>query len=630
MYLQKNLAVLEKKNPDLAQAILNATSTGRYKFIPSQRADKALSLLDMKTNRNYYNSIDPLLVAQKDIDSRNIRLPNLAIFFGFGAGYQAMQYVKNYPYANILIVEKDCELLNNVFSNVLVTDLLSLPNVTLLSSTDPVSLYTPIFAFFNTATNIAYLKSLNVIEIPQAFSAEQAFYLSVLRVVKEAISNVLTLYGNDPYDSLLGIKFTIRNISTIIDNPGIKELEGIFKGKPGVVVSTGPSLNKNINLLKDIHDRAVIVAPDASVKVIKNHGLKPAHMVTSLERVIATSLLFEGLTEEDTKDSFLSACPVIVPETYANFPGEKIIVYRNFATFQWIDIPKGILDIGPSSANMAFKILEFLGCDPIILIGQDLAYGDDDSSHAEGFHYGSSFETKNRPDAIEVEGNYKEKVYTSVYWRMFLKHFERDISTYKGTVINATEGGAKIYGTNIMTFAEAIGKYIPETNISPIETIRKNLKYTSIKTKRTQARMISEKLTNALNFCNRVTKECKEAVMLCNQYGMLLRDAGQTPDDETVKKLDDLLDIIVKKQGIFSEHDFFLILMHYVQSFYINACMDINAMRFSNQPSLALNVNLVIKFQELFSVMDGLVEKIVEEFKISIELLGKYKTEIGA
>lgn len=630
MFLKKNLSVLEKKNPRLATAIAHTPSTGRYKLSPSQRTDNAPTLLDLKTNRNYYNTIDPILVAEKDIDSRNIRLANLAIFLGFGAGYQALEYMKRYPFANILIVEKDPELLHAVFSNILMTDLLASPQVTILGAEDPVALYPSIFDFFNTASNMSYLKSLNVIDIPQALQADQSYYVSIIRTAKEAIANVITLYGNDPNDSLLGIKFTLRNISTIIDNPGIKDLEGVFKGKPGVVVSTGPSLNKNIALLEKIYDRAVIVGADASVKVIKKYGLKPAHMVTSLERVISTSRLFEGLTEEDTKDSFLSACPVIVPETYANFPGEKIIVYRNFATFKWLDIPKGILDIGPSSANMAFKILEFLGCDPIIIIGQDLAYGDNDESHAEGFHYGSTFETKNRPDALEVEGNYKDKVYTSIYWRMFLKHYERDIANYKGTVINATEGGAKIHGTKIMSFAEAIEKYIPDSSIKPIENIRKHLKYSSIKTKRNEVRAVLDKLNHALDFCNKVAKESHEAVEMCNEYGKILSAAGQTPDEATIQKLDAILAEVTKKQAIFNEQDFYLILMHYVQSYYINACMDINALRFANQPSLALNVNLAIKIQELFSVMGGLVEKIVEEFKVSIELLEKYKTEIEA
>lgn len=627
MFLKQNLAALEKKNPTLASLVRSAAVTGRYKMTKSQRKDGAPNLLDMKINRNYYNSIDPLMVAEKDIDFRNIHLPNLAIFLGFGAGYHASAYVKKYPQSNILIIEQDPELLHTVFTNMLLTDLISAPNVAFLGVLEPRSLYPAMFDFFNLNANLTYLKSLNVIDIPQALEANQSYYLTIIRNVKEAIAGVLTLYGNDPYDSLLGIKFTLRNIATIIDNPGIKELEGIFKGKPGVVVATGPSLNKNVELLEKIYNKAVIVGADASAKVLKKHGLKPAHMITSLERVISTSRLFEGLTEEDTKDSFLSACPVVVPETYANFPGEKIIVYRNFATFKWLDIPKGILDIGPSSANMAFKILEFLGCSPIILIGQDLAFGENNVSHAEGFHYGVDSETKYFNAQHLVEGNYTEKIATTPVWYQFLKHYERDISNYNGQVINSTEGGAKIHGAILMPFAEAIEKFITD-DIAPIATIRKNLKYNTKKIKQNQVSEVLNKLYHALEFCNELTGECRKGVEMANQFAYILRDAGAEPSTETQEELNLMLEKIAEFRNVFNKQDFYLILMHYVQSFYIKACMDINAIRFSNPPSFAVNVHLAIKYQELYSVIAGLTEKIVEEFNVSIQLLEKYKKEL--
>lgn len=627
MYLKQNLAALKKKNPRLASLVESAPLTGRYKVSKSQRKDGLPTILDLKTNRNYYNSIDPMLVAEKDIASRKIYLANLVLFLGLGAGYHIVSYMNKFPYAQALIVEKDPELIKTVFSHVIMTDIINSPNITILGGENPRNLYPAMFDFFNKSINLGYLKALNVIDTPQALAGEQEYYISIVRTAKEAIGGVLTLYGNDPYDSLLGIKFTLRNIATIIDNPGIKDLEGVFKGKPGVVVATGPSLNKNVHLLENIYDKAVIVAVDASVKVMKKRGLKPAHMVTSLERVLATAKFFEGLTEEDVKDSFLSACPVVVPETYANFPGEKIIVYRNFATFKWLDIPKGILDIGPSSANMAFKILEFLGCDPIIIIGQDLAYGQDNTSHAEGFLYGEKFGGVG--GNMTVEGNYEEKVSTTSTWYQFLKHYERDVAAHTGTVINATEGGAKIHGTQIMTFAEAIDKFISE-NIDPIETIRKKLKYTSQTVKRNEVAEVLNKLRHALDFCNLLTEECGKGVELCNEYGRVLAAAGKDPDEKAIEELDAILAKIFEIQKIFSNQDFYLILMHYVQSFYIKACMDINAMKFSNPPSLALNVHLAIKFQELYSVMIGLTEKIIEEFKTSVELLEKYRKEIEA
>ena len=74
------------------------------------------------------------------------------------------------------------------------------------------------------AANMYFLKAINVIEQPVSFGANKEYYLNSLKMVKEAINQVLLLYGNDPYDSLLGIKFTLRNIPTIIDYPGIADL----------------------------------------------------------------------------------------------------------------------------------------------------------------------------------------------------------------------------------------------------------------------------------------------------------------------------------------------------------------------------------------------------------------------
>ena len=389
MPYKSNIEMLAKRNPQLAELVNSAKLTGRYVIAPSQRKDKLPSMVDLKFNKNFYNNIDPFRVAELDIKNRKIRLGDVAVFLGFGLGYEVYEYINKFPHARVMIIEGDVELLKTAFSAVKYTDLLSSPNVHFVGGPNIRESYPYIFNFLNMSVNIHYLKAINILEQPICYYGNREYYSSALQLLKEGIQQVLLLYGNDPQDSLLGIKYTLRNIPTIIDNPGILELENIFKGKPGIVVASGPSLNKNMHLLKDIREKAVICAADGSVKILKNNNLPPAHMVTSLERVIQTSYLFEGLTPEDVKDSYLAACPVVVPETYANFPGDKIIVYRNFATFDWLNIKRGILDIGPSAGNMAFKVLEYLGCDPIILIGQDLAVTDDLQTHAEGFHYGT-------------------------------------------------------------------------------------------------------------------------------------------------------------------------------------------------------------------------------------------------
>lgn len=627
MPYKKNIEALAKRNPRLAQIIDNTRLTGRYVIAPSQRKDKLPSIVDVKFNKNFYNNIDPYRVAEQDIKSRKLNVPDVAVFLGFGLSYEAHEYIRHCPRARLLIIERDPELLKTTFSKVNCTDLINSPNVYFAGCEDIRLSYPVIFNFFNMSANMYFLKAINVVEQPVSFAANKEYYLNSLKMVKEAINQVLLLYGNDPHDSLLGIKYTLRNIPTIIDYPGISDLKDAFKGKPGIVVASGPSLDKNVKLLEGLREKAVICAADGSVKILKHHNLPPAHLVTSLERVIYTAYLFEGLTEEDVKDSYLAACPVVVPETYANFPGEKIIVYRNFATFEWLDIKKGILDIGPSAGNMAFKILEFLGCDPIIMIGQDLAITDDLVTHAAGFHYGNG--KTNEKGLIEIEGNYQPKVKTRPVYKQFLLHYERDIATYKGTAINATEGGAKIHGTQIMTFKEAIDKYIKE-DINTTAVIKKHLKPIKHKEKERQIKETLRKLSHAKEFCNKMIGICSDSLEKCAIVEEILRrtDVAPAGDDYTTYRAD--MKILEDNVQKFATKDFYLILMHYVQSIYIKILQDINSIKYKHDDGPERDVLLLLKYKELYSVLSSLIKKLIEEFDVSIEIMEKFKLEFAA
>jgi len=626
MPYKKNIEALAKRNPRLAQIVDNTKLTGRYVIAPSQRKDKLPSIVDVKYNRNFYNNIDPYRVAEQDIKSRKLNVPDVAVFLGFGLSYEAHEYIRNCPRARLLIIERDPELLKTTFSSINCLDLINSPNVYFAGCEDIRLSYPTIFNFFNMTANMYFLKAINVIEQPVSFAANKDYYLNSLKMVKEAINQVLLLYGNDPYDSLLGIKFTLRNIPTIIDYPGIADLKDVFKGKPGIVVASGPSLDKNVKLLEGLREKAVICAADGSVKILKHHNLPPAHLVTSLERVIETSYLFEGLTEEDVKDSYLAACPVIVPETYANFPGEKIIVYRNFATFEWLDIKKGILDIGPSAGNMAFKVLEFLGCDPIIMIGQDLAITDDLVSHAAGFHYGNA--KTSASGVIEVEGNYQPKVKTRPVYKQFLLHYERDIATYKGTAINATEGGAKIHGTQIMTFQEAVDKYIKE-DINTTAVIKKHLKQVKHKEKERQIKETLKKLYHAKEFCNKTIGICNEGLEKCAIVEEILRRTDVAPAGEDYTTYRANMKILEDNVQKFATKDFYFILMHYVQSIYIKILQDINSIKYKHDDGPERDVLLLLKYKELYSVLSSLIRKLIEEFDVSIEIMEKFKVEFA-
>jgi len=281
------------------------------------------------------------------------------------------------------------------------------------------------------------------------------YYRKALDTTRMAFRQTMILSGNDPTDSFMGIDNLLGNIKHIVSHPGINQLRNKFKGMPAVTVASGPSLEKNMHLLRNIRDRALIIACDSSFLPLMKRDIRP-HMVASLERTAGTGKFYENVTDVD--GIYLAFCPLVQPDVYDSFKGKKIIVYRPFSHFDWFQLDKGALPIGPAVSNMAFAIAEYLGCDPIIMVGQDLAFAEDGDTHVEDMRFGERDEFY-FSSMIEVEGNDGRPVKTSRTWEIFKAAHEEDIRNHKGLCINATEGGAKIMGAQVMPFFEAIRKY---------------------------------------------------------------------------------------------------------------------------------------------------------------------------
>ncbi|MDR2105221.1 MAG: DUF115 domain-containing protein, partial [Deferribacteraceae bacterium] len=470
---EKNMSALTKRYPQYASLVRNAPFTGRYSVVKSQ--GKNPNLADLHSKQSYYNAVDPLAAAADELSRRNMRLPQLTVFLGLGLGYHVIAHINANPGAIecIIIFEHDPELIKTAFSAQDYTSLINSKRVTLCFILAPPAFFPTLFDGLQQGNTKFYLKAINIVELESAIGKNMQYYSSCVKVLRDSVSAAFMHFGNAPDDSLIGIRNTFRNINTIIDYDGIIKLKGAFKDKPGIVVATGPSLNKNIDLLADLQDRAVIAAADASLKVMLDKGYRP-HLVTSLERGLPTAKLFEGAVKSDLEDIYLAACPVVDPATYEAYPGEKIIVYRPFATFQWLEIEKGVIDTGPSSGNMAFALLAYLGCNPIILIGQDLAF-EEGRTHADGATYGSRVESyMQQQNLVLVPGNFTTHVTSSKTFQYFLQYYEKQISLYSGKVINATEGGARIIGTELLTFKEAIEQYIAKP-INTLAVIKKHI-----------------------------------------------------------------------------------------------------------------------------------------------------------
>lgn len=609
---ERNLKVLKEHRINIYDKLVNHIDKSQYEVTSSDSKEKYPNLLHKKKGLFFYDNTNPLEGTLDKLRKKNIYLPNLNIFLGFGLGYEVITFLQKFANSesHLIVVEKDVEVLLRAIETIDLTKIFSHPKIHFIIDVPTVQVYQILYSILSFGNNKLYLKAMNIIENEISYIENKDYYLSFFSQLRDAVKETMLNFGNDPLDAFIGIENIFSNINEIINNPGINNLYGKFKGVPGIVISTGPSLNKNIELLKGLENKALFCAADASLKVLKKYNLKP-HLVTSLERKLPTVKLFEGLTKEDLDGVYLAGCPVIRPEVYENFPGERLIVYRDFATFKWLDIEKGILNIGASAGNMAYKILESLGCDPIILIGQDLAFGDDDTTHAKGFIYGEKEEQYYRPERLlTVEGNYIPEIKTTDVWFKFLKCYEKDISRNPGTVVNATEGGAKIHGAELMKFSEAIEKFINKDH-DILNTIVDSIQPPTAMQIEDDLSKTILKVGEALEYCNYVLNQFKNGYELCLKFDERVSKPFKKSQSVDMKEAQKLFNELTAKSSVISDEKFHLILMHYVQAYYLKTMVEIHGIKASEPASMDAHIKIVYYFQDMYKVFIGLIEKIL-------------------
>lgn len=265
------------------------------------------------------------------------------------------------------------------------------------------------------------------------------------------------------YFAELHIKNFIRNIKYIAESPNIEKLEGLFKSKPAIIVSAGPSLEKNFKLLKGNEDKFIIITGGRTLKVLLEAGIKP-HFVASMDPGYNNFDLFKDVL--DTKIPMV--CQWLnnykIVELYS---GVKFFINNTYV--ENIDedlIGRKMIDFdqGGSVATSQFSLARYLGCNPIAFIGQDLAYTGN-KMHADIASYDKD-DNKVEFDKVKVEkvkGNVEDEVYMDLQFKYFKEWFEKAIRMNRNlNIYNCTEGGAYIEGTIIETLKNYIEKYSKE------------------------------------------------------------------------------------------------------------------------------------------------------------------------
>ncbi|EAJ6643228.1 DUF115 domain-containing protein, partial [Campylobacter coli] len=304
--------------------------------------------------------------------------------------------------------------------------------------------------------------------------------LGLNKKLAENFKNSIVSHGNDPLDALQGIEQFVYNLPSMITHPSYKELLSKRKGisDTAIIVSTGPSLTKQLPLLKKYASKATIFCADSSYPILAKHGIKPDY-VCMLERTEITAEFFNNDFWEFDKDIVFIVKSVTHPHTikYLQKNNRAFILVSTYASFiQYLKLDYfGYFNMGFSVAHMACYLSLHLNHKNIIFIGQDLAYAENGNSHPDDYQNSANYESQMYEHILTIAYGGNGKVETHSIWLLFKNWFENEMipNTRKMgiTTYNCTEGGARIEGTIEKPFLWACENLLDKDLNKPFEKL---------------------------------------------------------------------------------------------------------------------------------------------------------------
>ncbi|HED6597209.1 TPA: motility associated factor glycosyltransferase family protein, partial [Campylobacter coli] len=434
----------------------------------------------IKNNGGGYNENllyqDPIKELQTMLNTYNDKylLYPVLYFYGFGNGVLFKALLQNKNHQHIVVFEKDIEIIWIMFhildfSHELQNARLIVLNTNKLEIQDYNELcsFKPFFQF----SRIYFLELMS--------HYYERFHEDVLELNKklaENFKNSIVSHGNDPLDALQGIEQFVYNLPQMITHPSYKELLSKRKGisDTAIIVSTGPSLTKQLPLLKKYASKATIFCADSSYPILAKHGIKPDY-VCMLERTEITAEFFNHDFGEFDKDIMFICAGVVHPKAIEYLKGRnrKYLIIPRYLYFP-IYIKLKYFDFlynTPSVAHMSYFLSVLLNHKNIIFIGQDLAYAENGNSHPDDYQNSANYESQMYEHILTEAYGGKKEIKTHEFWIFFKQILEAMIIKYHITTYNCTEGGARIEGTIEKPFLWACENLLDKDLNKPFEKL---------------------------------------------------------------------------------------------------------------------------------------------------------------
>ncbi|MGI7482448.1 motility associated factor glycosyltransferase family protein [Campylobacter coli] len=470
---------IESLSNILLKESLKEIKSSKFELILGKdNLDINLKDTSIKNNGGGYNENllyqDPIKELQTMLNTYNDKylLYPVLYFYGFGNGILFKALLQNKNHQHIVVFEKDIEIIWIMFhildfSSELQSARLMVLNTNKLEIQDYNELCSskPFFQF----SRIYFLELMS-----HYYERFHEDILGLNKKLAENFKNSIVSYGNDSTDTLQGIEQFVYNLPQMITHPSYKELLSKRKGvsDTAIIVSTGPSLTKQLPLLKKYASKATIFCADSSYPILAKHGIKPDY-VCMLERTEITAEFFNHDFGEFDKDIVFICAGVVHPKAIEYLKGRNLVITQKVLAFPYYinlkDFSYAAVEF--SVAHMSYFLSVLLNHKNIIFIGQDLAYAENGNSHPDDYQNSANYESQMYKHILTEAYGGKKEIKTHEVWIFFKQILEAMIIKYHITTYNCTEGGARIEGTIEKPFLWACEKLLDKDLNKPFEKL---------------------------------------------------------------------------------------------------------------------------------------------------------------
>ncbi|EDJ6215630.1 DUF115 domain-containing protein [Campylobacter jejuni] len=458
--LEKNIqALLSGVNEPLGNKLLNFIQN---KTCSRFNIDENLNIYDKTHNVFMYKNLEEEInFFYQSILEKTPRYPFVCIY-GIGNALLIKNLAKHYKH--LFVFESEIELFILALSTLDLSEELKVYKVVLFDCVAK-DLEIQIAMIFDQQSILEYL-SLYEMFISSHYYLKY-YETSILSLNELCIKSASVAIRNADITCFLPLlthgQF-LQNIPSMLESIPFQRILSERKNKfeNAIVVSAGPSLAKQLSLLKAYQDKAVIFCADGALSMLEKKSIVPDYVL---------NIDFEDLplrffqNKENLKQSIIALECATHPNVVHSLRAENcMIVLRNKALYQRFNLNDfGYIDTGTHVSHFSYTLALALGFKNIIMIGQDLAFDEEGNSHSKGFVLGERIDHALSIPTLQVPAYAgKGEVLTHIAWNDYRIKLEYlfACNSKEAKFYNATEGGARINFTEELSFKECCEKFL--------------------------------------------------------------------------------------------------------------------------------------------------------------------------